>query len=138
MKNFIKILEKYKEVIMYLIFGVLTTVVNILVYYLFKNIFNIDYLISNIIAWILSVLFAYITNKIWVFEKKTAGINELIKEIVSFFSFRVLSGILDMGFMYITVSLLHFNDNLMKIIANIVVVILNYIFSKLFIFKKGE
>lgn len=134
----ISMIKKYKEIILYLIFGVLTTIVNILTYIIFAKVFNFDYLISNLIAWILSVLFAYITNKIYVFESKNNEKKMIIFEIISFFSFRVLSGIIDMTFMYIFVSLLAFNDSLMKIITNIIVVILNYIFSKLFIFNKKD
>lgn len=131
-----ELLKKYKEVIMYLIFGVLTTIVNIVAYEIFANVIKIDYLISNAIAWFLSVLFAYITNRIFVFESKTKKIKELIREIASFFGFRLLSGAMDMGFMYLFVTIMQFNDSLMKILVNIIVVILNYIFSKLFIFKK--
>lgn len=134
----VSMIKKYKEIILYLIFGVLTTIVNILTYIIFTKVFNLDYLISNLIAWILSVLFAYITNKIYVFESKTNEKKMIVLEIISFFSFRVLSGIIDMTFMYIFVSLLTFNDSLMKIVTNVIVVILNYIFSKLFIFNKKD
>lgn len=134
----ISMIKKYKEIILYLIFGILTTIVNILTYIIFAKVFNLDYLVSNLIAWILSVLFAYITNKLYVFESKNNDKKMIIFEIISFFSFRVLSGIIDMTFMYIFVSLLAFNDSLMKIITNVIVVILNYIFSKLFIFNKKD
>lgn len=139
MENMIKrvkeLLIKYKEIISYLVFGVLTTLVNILCYEGCTKLFQIDYLISTIIAWIVSVLFAYITNKIYVFESKTNNLKEIVKEITSFIGFRVLSGIIDIAFMYITVDVLDLNDSLMKITSNVVVVILNYIFSKIFIFK---
>ena len=138
MKKIKELLIKYKEVIMYLIFGVLTTIINIVTYYLFSNILNINYLVSNALAWILSVIFAYITNKIYVFESNTNKITDVLKEITSFVGFRVVSGLIDMGFMYITVSLLLLNDTIMKILSNVVVVILNYVFSKLFIFKKDK
>ena len=138
MKKIKELLIKYKEVIMYLIFGVLTTIINIVTYYLFSNILNINYLVSNALAWILSVIFAYITNKIYVFESNTNKAMDVLKEIISFVGFRIVSGLIDMGFMYITVSILLLNDTIMKILSNVVVVILNYVFSKLFIFKKDK
>lgn len=142
MKDLIKkitnLIKKYKEVINYLIFGVLTTLVNILSYELFTKVFHVDYLVSTVIAWILSVAFAYITNKIFVFESKTNTKMEILKEIASFVAFRLLSGIMDIIFMYVTVDIFSFNDSLMKITSNVVVVILNYLFSKLFIFKKKK
>lgn len=134
----ISLMKKYKEVISYLIFGVLTTIVNILAYELFTKIFHVDYLVSTVIAWVISVAFAYVTNKIFVFESKTNTKIEILKEITSFVGFRLLSGIMDIVFMYITVDIFSFNDSLMKIASNVVVVVLNYLFSKLFIFKKKK
>lgn len=136
MLKIVEFIKKYREVIMYLIFGVLTTIVNIASYLIFTKIFNLDYLISNVIAWVLSVLFAYITNKIYVFESKTVEKKLILFEIISFFSFRLISGLIDMICMYIFVSMIGFNDSIMKIITNVIVVLLNYIFSKLFIFNK--
>ncbi len=123
---------------MYLIFGVLTTVVNIVSYFLLARILHIDTVVSTVIALILSILFAYITNKIFVFESKTNTAKELLKEIISFFGCRAFTGILDVAFMYITVEVFNLNDMIMKIISNIVVIIVNYIFSKLIIFKKTK
>ena len=133
-----ELFKQYKEIILYLIFGVLTTVVNIVVFELFTNVLNTNYLISNAIAWLISVLFAYITNRIYVFKSKAKEKKAIIKEISSFFGFRLLSGIMDMAFMFIFVSLLHLNESIMKIVVNVIVVILNYIFSKVFIFKKDK
>ena len=122
---------KYKEVIMYLVFGVLTTVVNIVVYYVAADCLKINYLIANIAAWFLSVLFAYVTNRKYVFESKS--------DHISFFSARLATGALDMGFMYVTVNFQILPDFIAKIVANIFVIIANYVLSKLFIFKKdGE
>ena len=130
--------NKYKEILMYLIFGVLTTVVNIVSYFLLARILHIDTVVSTVIALILSILFAYITNKIFVFESKTNTAKELLKEIISFFGCRAFTGILDVAFMYITVDVFNLNDMIMKIISNIVVIIVNYVFSKLIIFKKDK
>lgn len=126
---------KYKQTILYLIFGVLSTIVNILTYTFCTRNLNIEFLISNWIAWIVAVLFAYITNKFFVFESKKINIKFLIKELSSFVSCRLLSGIIEMILMYTMISLMSLNDFIVKIITNVVVVILNFIFSKLIIFK---
>lgn len=131
-----KLLNKYKEVVLYCIFGGLTTVINIITYFMLSRFFNINYLISNIIAWILSVLFAYITNKIFVFRSKSTEFKYVIKELLAFIGCRLFSGLLDIGIMYIFVDIFKFNDFIIKIIANIIVIILNYVFSKVMIFKK--
>lgn len=129
------LLIKYKEILLYLIFGGATTLVNIVVYALCTKILSINWQISNIIAWILAVLFAYITNRKYVFESKTSNI---FGEMLSFFSFRFLSFILDMGFMYLFVDMIQMDDMLAKIIVQVIVIVLNYVFSKLFIFKKNN
>ena len=87
-----ELLMKYKEIIMYLVFGVLTTVVNIVVYFLSAELLHINYLISNALAWFLSVLFAYITNRKYVFDSKN---NQIIKEAISFFGSRLATKIKD-------------------------------------------
>ena len=118
---------------MYLVFGVLTTVVNIVVYYVAADCLKINYLIANIAAWF---LFAYVTNRKYVFESKS---DHILKEMISFFSARLATGALDMGFMYVTVNFQILPDFIAKIVANIFVIIANYVLSKLFIFKKdGE
>ena len=127
------LVKKHKEIIMYGIFGVLTTLVNIFVYFILSKMFVVHYLISTVIAWILAVLFAYFTNRKYVFNSKN---NSIIKEIFSFFSFRILSGVIEVILMYILVDIIVFDDLISKVVTNIIVIILNYIFSKLFIFKK--
>ena len=135
----IKILwNKYKEIINYLIFGVLTTIVNYISYIILTKVCNIDYLVSTVIAQVIAIIFAYITNKIFVFQSKNLSKKEFLKEMFSFFGFRILSLFLDMGFMYIFVDMLHLNDVIMKLVSNVLIVIANYIFSKLIIFKKKE
>lgn len=125
--------KKYKEIINYLIFGGLTTVVSIATYALFAKVFHIDYLISNVLSWILAVLFAYITNKIFVFESKS---KKNIKEIISFFFFRIVSLVMEMIILYIFVDMFHIDDLVTKIIAQVIVIVANYVFSKVFVFKK--
>lgn len=131
-------LKKYKETILYLIFGVLSTIVNIGVYLFCTRGLNIEILKANAIAWIAAVLFAYITNKLFVFESKNINIVFLIKEFTAFVSCRALSGIIEMSLMYIMINVVLMNDFIVKITTNIVVVILNFIFSKLIIFKKNK
>ena len=130
------LLIKYKEQILYLFFGGCTTVVNILVFALCSDILHMELLVSNFMAWVLAVFFAYITNKIWVFESKTETLNELVKEIGSFVFARVVTLLIDMLIMYVGVEILFINKMIIKVLANIVVIVANYVFSKLFIFKK--
>lgn len=129
---------KYKEVIAYLFFGGCTTLINIIVYWLLRNVFTMDVVPADIIAWIFSVLFAYITNKLWVFESKSWKGSLVLREAAEFFGARLFSLGVDVLLLYVTVDRLHWPDMLMKILANIIVIILNYLFSKLLIFKKKE
>lgn len=130
-----QILIRHRAVILYLFFGGCTTLVNILVYLIATRMFALDPLAATVAAWFLSVLFAYVTNKIFVFESREARLPYLLKEAALFFAFRILSGVLDTGMMWIFVTQLGVQDLLIKIVSNIVVVILNYIFSKLWIFR---
>lgn len=130
--------KKYKEIINYLIFGGLTTLVSIGTYAIFTKIFNIDYLISNILSWIIAVLFAFITNKLFVFESKSKDKKLVSKEITNFFFFRIVSLGIEMVIMYTFVDLLSINDLITKVIAQVIVILSNYIFSKVFVFKKNN
>jgi putative flippase GtrA len=132
----INIIKKYKEVIMYLIFGVLTTLVNIVVYALCTRGLFLDVYVSNIVAWILSVLFAYFTNRRYVFNSKVKTLNEKFKEIISFYGCRLFTFGVDMALMYIMIDLIFIDDMISKIIVNVVVIVLNYVLSKFLIFKK--
>lgn len=134
LNKLLNLYKKYKEIINYLIFGVLTTLISIVNYAIFTKVFHIDYLISNVLSWIIAVLFAYITNKIYVFESKS---KKNIKEITSFFFFRVVSLIIEMIILYIFVDILHIDDLVTKIIAQIIVIVSNYVFSKVFVFNKN-
>lgn len=128
---------KYKEVINYLVFGVLAMFVNFGSYYVFARILNIDEVISSGLSWFCSVLFAYITNKLFVFDSKTNTAKEFLKEMISFFLARVLSGILcDVGTFALMVKVFGINDMIAKVVTQVMVVIVNYILSKFFIFKK--
>lgn len=130
------LLEKYKSIILYLIFGCLTTLVNIIVYWCCAHILSMSTILSNVFAWLLAVLFAYITNRRWVFESKKIKITEIMQEMAVFFGCRLATGIFDIVFMYIFVDIIHLNDLIIKVISNVIVIVLNYIASKMVIFKK--
>jgi len=128
--------KKFREVFLYLIFGGITTVINILVFFLFVKLFSFNYQIGNIVAWFVAVVVAFITNKLFVFESKNENKKDDTRELISFFFFRILSLGIDMIVMYLMVQALSIDDMISKVVANIIVIIVNYLFSKLFIFKK--
>ncbi|MBE9388507.1 GtrA family protein [Vagococcus salmoninarum] len=128
--------DHYYSILMYLVMGGITTFINIFVFWLFNSQFGLNYTIANIIAWFFSVLFAYVSNKFYVFESTNTSLKTLIKEASSFFFFRVLSLFMDLIAMYVCISLLGINPLIAKILANVIVLIANYGFSKFFIFKK--
>lgn len=123
-----------KETILYLIFGVLTTLVNYVAYILFTNI-SIHYLVANMLAWCLAFIFAYITNKTFVFNSKTVGLVALLNEFSEFLWARLFSLLFELVFMYITVTVFSMYHLIAKIFASVFVVIINYLFSKLLIFQ---
>ncbi|MCP8364857.1 GtrA family protein [Clostridioides difficile] len=132
------ILKKHRETILYLFFGAFTTLVNIVSYLFFTRVILFNFMVANALAWILAVLFAYVTNKFFVFESKRIEIEFVFKEFLSFVSFRLLSGVVEMLIMYIMIDLLFLNDVIVKVFTNIVVIVLNYLFSKMIIFKKDN
>ena len=131
------LLEKYKAIIRYGIFGVLTTLINIVVYEAFYRYVGWCNVVSNIVAWVAAVLFAFVTNKLWVFESRTTEKKALMFEIISFFGCRLATGVLDLAIMYVAVDEMALNSTLMKCISNVIVIIVNYIASKLLIFKNS-
>lgn len=127
-----------KEVILYIVFGVLTTVVSLITYYIcvgtFLNAENaIQLQIANIIAWIVSVAFAYITNRKFVFESTN---KNKLGEATKFVTSRIATLLMDMLIMFLGVTLLEFNDGIIKLISQVIVIVANYVFSKIFVFKK--
>lgn len=131
---------KYKEIINYLIFGVLTTIVSLVTYYIcVYTILDPDNAvqlqIANVISWIISVAFAYITNRKFVFESKE---KNKIKEASKFVTSRIATLLMDMAIMYVGVTVLRFNDKIMKLISQVVVIVMNYILSKILVFKKEK
>lgn len=133
-----KLLQQYKDVILYLFFGVCTTGVNVVTYWVMAHPLNMEVMPSTIVAWFAAVLFAYLTNRKWVFHSSASGSAEIIKELASFFGCRLATGVVDWACMYLFVDVLTWNDMFVKLAANILVIILNYIASKLLIFKKKE
>ncbi len=138
MKKIKELYLNYKEVINYLIFGVLTTIVSLVVYYISVYTFldpenALQLQIANVISWIAGVTFAYFTNRKYVFESKT---KNKVKEAGKFVFARLTTLILDMLIMWLGVTILHLNDKVFKLIAQVLVIVSNYVLSKVFVFKK--
>ena len=158
-----KMIDKFftKEIISYIFFGVMTTLVNLAVFYLAKKLFaaigwngvfntivpenskivelfsgGSDYLDANLIAWVAGVIFAFVTNKLFVFESKSWKPSVAGKEFTGFVGARVFSLVVEMLGMFVMVTLLTWNELVSKLIVGVIVIIMNYIFSKLLIFKK--
>ena len=131
-----QLFKKYQQPILDLFFGVCTTAVNIITYYISAHIVSLSVVLSTCLAWAISVIFAYITNKWWVFESKSLRLKAVVLEFLSFTGCRLFTGACDLLIMFIFVDCLAMNDLFVKIASNVLVVILNYIFSKLIIFKQ--
>lgn len=139
LRELISIYNKYSEIINYLIFGFLTTVITLVVYYLLTfYIFDpndfIFLQIANVLSWIFGVVFAYITNKRYVFRSKGENI---INEFTKFSFARLTTLFLDMLVMFIGVTIMNGNDKIIKVLSQIMVIVSNYLFSKIVVFKKG-
>lgn len=130
------LLAAHWEVISYLVFGVLTTAVNYLVYLPVYNLLGLSAALSNAIAWVVAVAFAYLTNKPFVFKSYDWSAKTVIPELTKFVSCRIASGALETLILLVTVDLLHWNGNLWKLITSVLVVIMNYVASKLVVFRK--
>ena len=145
MKKIQELFVKYKEIIMYLIFGVGTTVVNWGIYTVIVMLGKeVNLTIANIIAWVGAVAFAYITNKLWVFESKSWSLEVVWKELGMFLGARIFSGIFEIGLFPVLVwlgmnqAIFGVEGMLAKVVISVLVIVLNYIFSKLLVFKKKE
>ena len=131
-----QLVKKYWSIISYLFFGVVTTVVNMVVYYLCYHLWGISSDLSTVIAWVLAVLTAFLTNKPFVFGSHDWSPKVLLPEAGSFFGCRLGSGLVELVLMHITVEMLGLPGMLMKLLVNVIVVILNYVASKLLVFRK--
>lgn len=128
-------MKNSREICKYIFFGIVTTGVNMASYIFFTRYFILDYKIAASLAWILSVIFAFITNKFFVFESKGVSKSQIMKELLSFIFFRLLSYILDLIAIIILIEWLHAFDVLAKVIANMLVIVFNYSVSKYYIFR---
>ncbi len=132
------LIHKHWDILSYLFFGGLTTVVNYLVYIPCHNWLDWSATVSNVVAWVAAVAFAFLTNKPFVFKSHDWSKNTVISELTKFVGCRVGSGVLETAFLLVTVDILCWNGNYMKLITSVLVVILNYFASKLLVFAKKK
>ena len=132
------LIKKHWDIISYLFFGALTTAVNYVVYYPLYNFLNLSASVCNAIAWVAAVAFAYLTNKPFVFKSHDWSAKTVIPELSKFVACRLGSGIAETAIIFLTVDLLGINGNIMKLITSVLVVILNYIGSKLLVFRSQQ
>ena len=133
-----KLIVKYRDLLLYALFGLLTTLVNVAVYWLCAHPLGIPVVPSSVIAWVIAVLFAYLTNRTWVFHSSAETAGAVAREIVSFFACRLATGVLDWGIMYVFAERLGLNDLAVKIVDNILVIVLNYAASRLLVFRRRD
>ena len=136
MEKIKSLLRKYKELILYVFFGGMTTLVDFVVYWIFTRLVPIGTVPAQVVSIADAIVFAYFVNKIFVFEDKCSSAGEAIRQFLSFASMRVLSGVFQTAALWLFADVLSFYDMAVKLIVAVVVVILNYIFSKLIIFRK--
>lgn len=129
------LMTKHWDIISYLFFGVLTTIVNYVVYLPFYNLWGMSAVVSNGIAWVVAVAFAYLTNKPFVFRSHDWSAKTVIPELSKFVSCRIGSGLAETVILFLAVDLMGWNGNIWKLLTNVLVVILNYIGSKFLVFK---
>ena len=137
MDKIIDLVKKHWDIVSYLFFGALTTVVNYIVYLPCYNLLSFSAAISNMIAWIAAVAFAYLTNKPFVFRSLDWSAKTVIPELTKFVGARIASGVLETGIIFLTVDLLRWNGNVMKLVTSVLVVIINYVASKLLVFRNS-
>ena len=136
--NLVNLFKKYKSFIAYAFFGVCTTFVNLLCYRMFYFILGISNVPATVLAWLFAVLFAFVTNKLWVFDSKSFALTIFLPELLKFLICRVATGVLDVGIMWLVVDKMQWNAMLWKLISKVIVIVLNYVASKLVIFVKKE
>ena len=136
MSKLMELIKKHWDIIAYLIFGVLTTLVNYVVYLPCYNLLGLSAAVSNAIAWVVAVAFAYLTNKPFVFKSHDWSIKIVLPELTKFVACRIGSGVLETVILLVTVDLLNWDGNVMNRVTSVLVVILNYVGSKLFVFRR--
>lgn len=129
------LIEKYWDILTYLVFGVLTTVVNYAVYLPVYNFCGISAAVSNIIAWVVAVIFAFLTNKPFVFHSHDWSAKTVVPELTKFVSCRIASGVLETVILFLAVDCMAWNGNLWKLLTQVLVIIINYVGSKLLVFR---
>ena len=136
LRRFYGLYAKYKSILLYIFFGGCTTAVSIGSFMLLHTVLGMNELLANIGSWILAVGFAYVTNRVWVFASRVRG-KAVWKELLSFYSGRLITLGLEEAMLLVFVTLLHMNGTVIKVIAQIVVLIGNYLISKLITFRKS-
>lgn len=131
-----ELIKKHWDIVTYLFFGVLTTAVNYIVYLPLYNLLHFSATLSNCIAWVAAVAFAFLTNKPFVFKSHDWSAGTVLPELTKFVGCRLGSGIAETLIIFLTVDILAWNGNLMKLFTSVLVVILNYVASKLLVFRK--
>ena len=129
------LIQKYYDILAYIFFGALTTAVNYLVYLPCYNLLHISAAASNVIAWIFAVVFAYLTNKPFVFRSNDWSLKTVGPELSKFVGSRIASGAMETAIIFVTVDLMRWDGNIMKLVTSVLVVVLNYVTSKLIVFK---
>lgn len=137
MEKIRKLIEKYYDVLAYLFFGVLTTAVNYLVYLPCYNVLHFSAAASNVLAWVFAVIFAYLTNKPFVFRSHDWSAKTVVPEFGKFVGGRIASGLMETAIIFVTVDLMRWDGNIMKLVTSVLVVIMNYITSKFLVFKNN-
>ena len=132
-----KLYQKYRRIFWYGVSGVITTAVNFVVYWICVHVIGINVLTGSVIGWIVSVMAAYLTNRAWVFESHAAGFIQKFLELVKFYACRAGTGGADLAGMWLFVTVFQFPDMPVKVVLNIVIIVLNYVFSKAFVFRKS-
>ena len=137
MKKIRALIEKYYDILSYLFFGVLTTVVNYIIYLPCYNILGLSATVSNLISWVVAVAYAYLTNKPFVFKSHDWSAKTVVPELTKFVGCRLGSGVMETAIIFVTVDLLSWDGNVMKLVTSVLVVIINYVASKLVVFRKN-
>ena len=130
--------RKYEEGINYLIFGFLAFVLNYILYYVFAGVLDIHHLVSTVLSWALTVVFAYWTNRTFVFKSKNKDAKSLWGEFISFIGARVATELLEVGLMFLMVDCAGLNEYISKFVCQVLVIVANYFLSKLWIFKEKK
>ena len=130
--------KKHEEGFNYLIFGFLAFVLNYFLYFLFADTLSMHYMAATVISWVLTVVFAYWTNRTFVFKSQNKEISAIVKEFISFIGARVATEVLEIVLMYVMVDMLFINDKISKLVCQTIVILANYVLSKIWIFKKSS